>query len=74
MRPEPAEPILPPVIPEEEELTGLLDDDDEVTDGVGRGSPSARRGSRVRGVDGLIAEAGRIPGEYRVGTGRGNGD
>ena len=73
IRPEPAEPILPPTIPEAHESTGFSDEDDEVTDGAGRRSPSARRGSRVRDAAGLVPEVGRIPGEYHVGAGEGNG-
>ncbi|ORY33122.1 hypothetical protein BCR39DRAFT_521365 [Naematelia encephala] len=46
---------------------------DEENDAAGARSPSGRRARRSRGAAGVVGDIGPIPGEYRTGTGRGDG-
>jgi len=72
----PANEDPPPLFstPEGDEATEVSEDDDEVTDdGVGRRRLPARRGGAARGAAGIMPDVGRIPGEYRTGTVRGDG-
>jgi len=57
----------------DEEAESSEEEEEEVVDGVGGGSPSSRRRGRMRGAAGIMPDVGRIPGEYRTGSGRGNG-
>lgn len=60
-------------LPEAGEEAEMSEDEEEVGHRMGGGSPSSRRRGRVRGAAGLMPEVGRIPGEYQLRSGSGNG-